>query len=97
MNHTKNKGLLVKEKEISYEYTDFNGNKHICKQEVKVPIIIEGLRIIVSCYIDSFMTTYPEKHIVSANSFLNNLEYYKIEKHRITIQIEGQKIVCETC
>ena len=31
MNHTKNKGLLIKEKEIPYEYTDFNGNKYICK------------------------------------------------------------------
>ena len=97
MNHTKNKGLLIKEKEIPYEYTDFNDNKHICKQEVKVPIIIEGLRIIVSCYIDSFMTTDLEKHIVLGNSFLNDLEYYKIEKHKITLHIEGQKIICETC
>ena len=97
MNHTKNKGLLVKEKEIPYEYTDFNGNKHICKHEVKVPIIIEGLRIVVSCYIDSFMTTDPEKHLVLGNIFLNDLEYYKIEKHKITLQIGGQKIVCETC
>ena len=97
MNHTKNKGLLIKEKEIPYQYTDFNGNKHICKQEVKVPIIIEGFRIIVSCYIDSFMTTDPEKHIVLGNSFLNDLEYYKIEKHKVTLQIEGKKIVCETC
>ena len=97
MNNTKNKGLLVKEKEIPYEYTDFNGNKHICKQEVKVPIIIEGPRIIVSYYIDSFMTTDPEKHIVLGNNFLNDLEYYKIKKHKITLQIEGQKIVCETC
>ena len=97
MNHTKNKGLLVKEKEIPYEYTDFNGNKHICKQEVKVPIIIEGLRIIVACYIDSFMTTDPEKHIVLGNSFLNDLEYYKIEPNKITFLIQGQKIICETC
>ena len=97
MNHTKNKRLLIKEKEIPYEYTDFNGNKHICKQEVKVPIIIEGLRIIVSRYINSFMTTDPEKHIVLGNSFLNDLEYYKIEKHKITLQIKGRKIVSETC
>ena len=96
MNDTKNKWLLIKEKEIPYEYIDFNGNKHICKQEVKVPIIIEGLRIIVSCYIDSFMTTDPEKHIVLGNNFLNDLEYYKIEKHKITLYIEGQKIICET-
>ena len=97
MNHTKNKGLLVKEKEIPYEYTDFNGNKHTCKQEVKVPIIIEGLTIIVACYIDSFMTTDPEKYIVLRNSFLNDLEYYKIEPNKITFLIQGEKIVCETC
>ena len=97
MNHTKNKGLLVKEKEIPYEYTDFNGNKHIYKQEVRVPIIIEGLRIIVTCYIDSFMITDPEKHIVLGNSFLNDLEYYKIEPNKITFLIQGQKIICETC
>ena len=97
MNHTKNKGLLVKEKEIPYEYIDFNGNKHICKQEIKVPIIIEGLRIIVPCYIDSFMTIDPEKHIVLGNNFLNSLEYYSIKKNKITLQIQSQKIVCETC
>ena len=43
------------------------------------------------------MTTDPEKHIVLGNSFLNSLEYYKIEKDQITLQIEGQKIICETC
>ena len=43
------------------------------------------------------MTTDQEKHIVLGNSFLNDLEYYKIEKHRIVLQIKGQKIECETC
>ena len=43
------------------------------------------------------MTTDPEKHIVLGNSFLNDLEYYRIEPNKITFIIQGQKIICEIC
>lgn len=78
----RNKGLVPYKTE-PYRYVNFDGQIHTTELEVKVPIKIRGVDLIVPCYIDESMNINP--HILLGMSFLNGFEDYSIKREGLYI------------